>query len=229
MNVWICDECIQLCCDVFWPDQTRWQLQVCPGSRITERRSSGSRQTLSSDGRAGVRAVLAALLDGGALSVPLKRHPVNPSSVLDPRSPTASEVIIAVGRGDVNQTSIGMVVADDTWSGDMSHRTINRISELLDVSVVSFPASPTTTVELLDAPEEFSPTSPARTAAKAPQARGGIRMAPAPDRARSSRPTWPSSAASPGSAPFSAMCSSPARSAGFDDRFSRPPAASSFG
>jgi hypothetical protein len=21
MNVWICDECVQLCCDVFWPDE----------------------------------------------------------------------------------------------------------------------------------------------------------------------------------------------------------------
>jgi ATP-dependent protease Clp ATPase subunit len=20
-NVWICDECVQLCCDVFWPDE----------------------------------------------------------------------------------------------------------------------------------------------------------------------------------------------------------------
>ncbi len=20
-NVWICDECVQLCCDIFWPDE----------------------------------------------------------------------------------------------------------------------------------------------------------------------------------------------------------------
>ena len=74
-----------------------------------------------------------------------------------PRSPTASEVIIAVGRGVVNQMSIGMIVVADEWTSDMSHRTITRIGELLDVSVVSFPASPTTSVELLDAPEEFQP------------------------------------------------------------------------
>jgi hypothetical protein len=39
----------------------------------------------------------------------------------------------------------------------MSHRTITRLAELLDVSVVSFPASLTTSAELLDAPEALLP------------------------------------------------------------------------
>jgi hypothetical protein len=75
---------------------------------------------------------------------------------LDPRSPTAQEVIVAVGRGDVNGASIGMVVEEDEWSSDMSHRTISRLRPL-DCSVVSFPASPTTTAELLDCPEALLP------------------------------------------------------------------------
>jgi HK97 family phage prohead protease len=78
-------------------------------------------------------------------------------ATLDPRSPAALEVILAVGRGDVSQMSIGMCVADDEWSDDMSRRVITRIGELLDVSVVSFPASPTTSVELLAVPEELQP------------------------------------------------------------------------
>lgn len=78
-------------------------------------------------------------------------------ATLDPRSPAAQEVIVSVGRGDINQMSIGMVVADDEWSADMSQRTISSIASLPDVSVVTYPASPTTSVELLDAPEHFLP------------------------------------------------------------------------
>ena len=40
---------------------------------------------------------------------------------------------------------------------DLHHRTITQLAELLDVSVVSFPASPTTSAELLDVPEHLQP------------------------------------------------------------------------
>jgi hypothetical protein len=53
--------------------------------------------------------------------------------------------------------SIGMVVEDDDWSADFSERRITKIGELLDVSVVSFPASPTTSVVLADAPPHLQP------------------------------------------------------------------------
>ena len=98
-----------------------------------------------------------ARVSSGTLTLSDSPQALTCRAVLDPRSPTASEVIIAVGRGDVNQMSIGMIVVEDEWTSDMSQRTITRIGKLLDVSVVSFPASPTTSVELLDAPEEFQP------------------------------------------------------------------------
>ena len=98
-----------------------------------------------------------ARVSSGTLTLTDSPQSLTCRATLDPRSPTASEVIIAVGRGVVNQMSIGMIVVADEWTSDMSHRTITRIGELLDVSVVSFPASPTTSVELLDAPEEFQP------------------------------------------------------------------------
>lgn len=98
-----------------------------------------------------------ARVSSGTLTLTDSPQALTCRAVLDPRSPTASEVIIAVGRGDVNQMSIGMIVEADDWTPDMSHRTITRIGELLDCSIVSFPASPSTNAELLDAPEEFQP------------------------------------------------------------------------
>jgi HK97 family phage prohead protease len=77
-------------------------------------------------------------------------------AVLDPRSPLAAAVIVACGRGDVNQASIGMIVEEDSWNEDFSERRITRLTPT-DCSVVSFPASPTTSAALLDAPPHLMP------------------------------------------------------------------------
>ena len=70
---------------------------------------------------------------------------------LDPSNPAVQILRSELKRGDIDQMSIGMRVLDDEWNADMTHRTIKEIS-LAEVSIVAFPASPTTsaTVRSLD-------------------------------------------------------------------------------
>lgn len=64
---------------------------------------------------------------------------------LDVESPLAWTVLSAVGRGDMSQMSVGMIVREDRWSDDWTVREVAAM-DLVDVSVVAFPASPTTDV-----------------------------------------------------------------------------------
>jgi HK97 family phage prohead protease len=66
---------------------------------------------------------------------------------LDPANPKVQEIRSAMSRGDLDQMSIGFRVKDQEWSADYSERTIKEI-ELHDVSIVTYPASPTTTAQL---------------------------------------------------------------------------------
>lgn len=67
---------------------------------------------------------------------------------LDPRQSLARDLSIAIERGDVTQMSCGFTIAKDgdTWSEDGTKRSINSIGQLLDVSPVTYPASPTTSI-----------------------------------------------------------------------------------
>lgn len=69
------------------------------------------------------------------------------TATLDPSNPTVQEIRSAMNRGDLDQMSIGFRVRDEEWSSDYSQRSIKEI-ELFDVSVVTYPASPTTTAQL---------------------------------------------------------------------------------
>lgn len=69
-------------------------------------------------------------------------------AVLDPRSQIANDLAVAVERGDVSEMSCGFVVASDTWSDDFTQRSIAQFEQLFDVSAVTYPASPTTNVEM---------------------------------------------------------------------------------
>jgi uncharacterized protein len=66
---------------------------------------------------------------------------------LDPSNPQVQTLRSELDRRDIDQMSIGMRVKDDVWSDDYSERTIKEI-ELVEVSVVTFPASPTTSAGL---------------------------------------------------------------------------------
>lgn len=67
---------------------------------------------------------------------------------LDARQQLANDLAIAIQRGDVSQMSCGFIVAQDEWSEDWEDRTIHRFADLLDVSAVTYPASPTTSIEV---------------------------------------------------------------------------------
>lgn len=64
---------------------------------------------------------------------------------LDPASTAVTNLKSAVDRGDIDQMSIGfrVIPGQQDWNKDYTERVIREV-ELLDVSVVTFPASPTT-------------------------------------------------------------------------------------
>lgn len=74
---------------------------------------------------------------------------------LDPSNPQVQTLRSELGRGDVDQMSIGFRVKDQEWSDDYTERTIREI-ELFEVSVVTFPASPTTSAGLRSLDEFMS-------------------------------------------------------------------------
>lgn len=69
---------------------------------------------------------------------------------LSARNNLACDLADAIGRGDVNQMSIGFSVADDEWSTDQSFRDVYLFRNMFDVSAVTYPASPTTSIELAE-------------------------------------------------------------------------------
>lgn len=93
----------------------------------------------------------------GTLTLTDTPKSLNCVATLDPRQTVAADLALAVGRGDGREMSVGFIVGADEWSSDFSHRLITRLGELLDVSAVAFPASPTTSVELFDQPENLLP------------------------------------------------------------------------
>lgn len=66
---------------------------------------------------------------------------------LDAANPTVQEIRSAMGRGDLDQMSIGFRVTRQEWDGEYTKRLIREV-QLFDVSVVTFPASPTTTASV---------------------------------------------------------------------------------
>ena len=82
----------------------------------------------------------------GTLELVNTRDGLRSIAQLDTRQTLANDLAVAIERGDVSQMSCGFIVGEDHWSDDYSERTIVRISELLDVSAVTYPASPTTEI-----------------------------------------------------------------------------------
>ena len=76
-------------------------------------------------------------------------------ALIDPRMSAAQDLVVCLERKTVTQMSIGMEVDPDgdVWSGADDYgmpdiRNIYRLANVFDVSAVTFPASPTTTIEL---------------------------------------------------------------------------------
>ena len=66
---------------------------------------------------------------------------------LDARSPLVQTVRSAMDRGDMDQMSIGFRVTRQEWNEDYTERWIREV-QLFDVSLVTFPANPTTSASL---------------------------------------------------------------------------------
>lgn len=66
----------------------------------------------------------------------------------NPNDPDHVRVMEKVKRGDVNQSSYAFMVKDETWGKreGKAHRTIQKLSRWLDVSPVTYPANPNTSV-----------------------------------------------------------------------------------
>lgn len=66
---------------------------------------------------------------------------------LDAKSPLVQTIRSAMDRGDMDQMSIGMRVHRQEWNEDYTQRSIKE-AQLFDVSIVTYPASPTTSAQL---------------------------------------------------------------------------------
>lgn len=64
-----------------------------------------------------------------------------------PDTQWARDLMVSMKRGDIDQMSFGFTVADEHVEKDGAVRVIDRIGRLFDVSVVTFPAYPATTVQ----------------------------------------------------------------------------------
>jgi HK97 family phage prohead protease len=66
----------------------------------------------------------------------------------NPNDPDHVRVMEKVKRGDVSQSSYAFTVKDETWGKreGKSHRVIEKIQRWYDVSPVTYPANPNTTV-----------------------------------------------------------------------------------
>lgn len=66
---------------------------------------------------------------------------------LDKRSTLTNDVAVAMERGDLDQMSFAFQVTRQEWNEDYTQRYIREL-KLFDVSVVTYPANPATTVKL---------------------------------------------------------------------------------
>lgn len=68
---------------------------------------------------------------------------------LDMASPLVQSVQSAMARGDLSEMSFSFMATRQEWNADWTERTVNEL-KLLDVSVVTYPANPTTSASITD-------------------------------------------------------------------------------
>lgn len=84
----------------------------------------------------------------GTMQLRLDEKALNYEILYNPNDPDHVRVMEKVKRGDVSQSSYAFSVKDEKWSkrDGKQHRTITRLSQLIDVSPVTYPANPNTSV-----------------------------------------------------------------------------------
>ena len=80
---------------------------------------------------------------------------------LDLRQQHASDLVIAVERGDISQMSVGFVVGPggDAWNHARDERSVKRFKTMPDVSAVTYPCSTSTSLEVAQRMAGFSARS----------------------------------------------------------------------
>ena len=71
-----------------------------------------------------------------------------------PNTTAGNDLLEMIRRGDINQSSFGFTVEEDSWDDSNGYmvRTIKKIKRLYDVSAVTYPAYPDATVALRSMP-----------------------------------------------------------------------------
>lgn len=104
----------------------------------------------------------------GTLVLRSDDHGLRVEATLDPSSPDAQSLLAALRRGDLDAMSFGFRVppGGDKWSG-----SVRRIADLdvVDVSVVTYPANPATSVALRSSATSRTTSRPARRTPTPPQ------------------------------------------------------------
>jgi hypothetical protein len=67
-----------------------------------------------------------------------------------PQTQMGNDLLEMIKRGDINQSSFGFTVEEDSWDDGNGYmvRTIKKIKRLFDVSAVTYPAYPDASVAL---------------------------------------------------------------------------------
>jgi uncharacterized protein len=86
-----------------------------------------------------------------------------------------------IKRGDISQSSFAFTIEEQSWNDDRTERSIDKVGRLMDVSPVTYPAYPTTTVSARNLALSAKET----------------KAAPAPTEAPATNPTQPSQEAKP--------------------------------
>jgi len=74
-------------------------------------------------------------------------HGLAPFASVNKNDPDVASLLPKIERGDVNQMSFSFRTTEEAWNDDMTKRTLLSLDlHNGDVSVVTFPANPNTTV-----------------------------------------------------------------------------------
>jgi len=85
----------------------------------------------------------------GTLTLSADKKGLLASANLDRNDPDVQAILPKMQRRDLNEMSFGFRVIEDIWQNDMSERTLRQLDlNGGDVSVVTYPANPNTSVSL---------------------------------------------------------------------------------
>jgi len=128
-------------------DMGMYQEEIAPGAfRKTLSEAPDVRFLINHDGLPLARTT------SGTLELSEDSTGLHMRAQLDPTDPDVASLLPKMRRGDLDQMSFAFRTIKDEWSSDYAMRTMRELSlRDGDVSVVTYPASPTTSISLRNA------------------------------------------------------------------------------